>query len=326
MNIINQSNKCSKRINLRKILKNNFGFEDDLLDREVRTLSGRLRDFEEMFTYELSKSKKKLKLIERNSITKDYTLTCQGQNILPHLMQIKSSIDAILTVLDEDNDIKRLRISGISSFGTNVIPKMINDYLCINQNVTFDVENVLSMNALKEHEELDSDIALVVKSRNRRMNNPNNMYFITNFNEYPVCIRPKDKRDTYEELPLIKFIEGTSWREKVDTFAGDLGIKTFNPMKTYLKEKPHTYNPRIFVDQNIYYLNKADMMIVNLDDINESPGTQFELCYFGLLKKPIISFGRPYWSPHVNYFIGQHLDSLENALELLVVEFDQNNF
>jgi len=115
------------------------------------------------------------------------------------------------------------------------------------------------------------------------------------------------------------------WRDKVDNWGKDLGIKTFNPMKTYLKEKPHTYDPKIFVDQNIYYLNKCDVMLVNLDDIDKSPGTQFELCYFGLLKKPIVSFGEKYWSPHVNYFISQHLNTLDDALELLMVEFDQGN-
>ena len=57
--------------------------------------------------------------------------------------------------------------------------------------------------------------------------------------------------------------------------------------------------------QNIFYLDKSDIMIVNLDQLEHSPGTLFEIYYFGLQGKPVIAFGDSEWikSPHISEYI-----------------------
>lgn len=67
--------------------------------------------------------------------------------------------------------------------------------------------------------------------------------------------------------------KGTEWREKLDIWANNNDVDTYNPAKTFLKEINHTYDSKMCVDQNEYYLHKCDIMIINLDDIEFSPGT-----------------------------------------------------
>ena len=117
-----------------------------------------------------------------------------------------------------------------------------------------------------------------------------------------------------------EMIKGTQWRQRLDHWAHDLrDVKTFNPAITFLKEKNHTYDSKIVVDQNNYYINKCNIMIVNLDDIDYSPGTIFELVRFKELGKPVIAFGSQgrHWSPHINSCISHQCETLDEVTELL---------
>jgi nucleoside 2-deoxyribosyltransferase len=116
------------------------------------------------------------------------------------------------------------------------------------------------------------------------------------------------------------------WRKQLDDWCKYNNIKTFNPYLNFVVEKNHTYSDKLIVDQNEYYLNKADIMVCNLDDILESPGTQYELVRFKDMKKPVIAFGSPTWSPHINSCISQHCETLDDVIELICNEFDQSNF
>jgi nucleoside 2-deoxyribosyltransferase len=114
------------------------------------------------------------------------------------------------------------------------------------------------------------------------------------------------------------FDNATNWRETLDTWAKDNNIKTFNPAITYLTERNHAYNVRLCVDQNRYYLDKADIMVVDLNIIEYSPGTMWELCYASEVKKiPIIAFGKTPWSPHIMYGINQICEDIYEVIEVL---------
>lgn len=116
------------------------------------------------------------------------------------------------------------------------------------------------------------------------------------------------------------------WRRKLDRWAKDNKIKTFNPMNTYQIEMNHTYSDKAIVEQNDYYINKADIAVANMNDIEKSPGSIYEIVRFKDLRKPVIAFGEKVWSPHINSCITHQCDSLDECIELLVNMFSQGNF
>jgi len=122
--------------------------------------------------------------------------------------------------------------------------------------------------------------------------------------------------------------KASEWRDKLDAWAESCFIYTFNPVKTFLKEMNHTYSEKVIVDQNNYYINKSDICVVCINDIDFSPGTIFELTRFKELGKPVIAFGEQgrHWSPHINCCISNYCETLDDVIELLGNMFDQNNF
>lgn len=121
--------------------------------------------------------------------------------------------------------------------------------------------------------------------------------------------------------------KGLEWRVQLDNWARANDIKTFNPGITYLNEINHTYNSKLIVDQNDYYINKCDIAVANLNDIDFSPGSIYELVRFKELRKPVIAFGKNmHWSPHINSCISHQCDDLGEVIELLRNMFSQGNF
>ena len=116
--------------------------------------------------------------------------------------------------------------------------------------------------------------------------------------------------------------KGLEWRSELDVWANDHNIRTFNPSKTYLKEINHSYSQYMCIAQNDYYINKCDICVVNLDDIDFSPGTIYEIVRFKELKKPVIGFGKKHWSPHINCCISHQCKNLDEVIELLENMFD----
>lgn len=120
------------------------------------------------------------------------------------------------------------------------------------------------------------------------------------------------------------FEMGLTWRNKLDEWAKDNNIKTFNPAVTFMKEINHSYSPNMCIAQNDYYIEKCDICVVNLDDIDFSPGSIYELVRFKELRKPVIGFGKKHWSPHINSCISNQCESLDEVIELLCNMFDQS--
>lgn len=118
--------------------------------------------------------------------------------------------------------------------------------------------------------------------------------------------------------------KGLGWRNKLSEWAWNNNIKMFNPAITYMKERNHQYDPRVCVDQNDYYINKCDIAVANLYDIDFSPGSIYELVRFKELRKPVIAFGKKHWSPHINYCISHQCETLDEVIELICNMFEQS--
>ena len=123
-----------------------------------------------------------------------------------------------------------------------------------------------------------------------------------------------------------EFEKATTWRNQIDKWAKDNCIKTFNPNLTYQIEVNHSYDPKMCLAQNDYYIRKCDIAVVNMHDIESSPGSIYELTRFKEMRKPVIGFGEKHWSPHLNSCISHQCDSLDEVLELISNMFSQGNF
>jgi len=122
-----------------------------------------------------------------------------------------------------------------------------------------------------------------------------------------------------------EFYKGLNWRKELDEWAESCYIYTYNPAIVFLKETNQTYNTKLCVDQNDYYIHKCDIAVANLTDIEYSPGSIYELVRFKELRKPVIAFGKSHWSPHINSCISHQCETLEDVKEILVNMFDQGN-
>jgi nucleoside 2-deoxyribosyltransferase len=124
--------------------------------------------------------------------------------------------------------------------------------------------------------------------------------------------------------------KATEWRDTLDKWAKNNNIKTFNPAITFLKEIDHDYDPEMCVAQNDFYINKCDIAVVNIEDIDYSPGSIYELVRFKELRKPVIAFGckgiSGHWSPHIQSCVSQWCCTIDEVIELLCNMFSQNDF
>ena len=110
----------------------------------------------------------------------------------------------------------------------------------------------------------------------------------------------------------------TAWRKKTEEFLGQFNIKCFNPCK--LSVACWTEYPQDGVlKQNYFYFNNCDIVLVNLDMINDSVGTIWELSMAWRDHKPIIAFGTTPWlnRPHMRSLIDVHLETLDEALNYI---------
>lgn len=108
-----------------------------------------------------------------------------------------------------------------------------------------------------------------------------------------------------------------SWRLEFSDAFYNKEVKIFNPCINYLINK--TYEPKGVVYQNLHYLNNSDIIILNLDRLEESQGTLFEIYNFFMNKKPVIAFGSNpiYNQPHVHESITIRFDTLNEAIRYI---------
>jgi len=127
------------------------------------------------------------------------------------------------------------------------------------------------------------------------------------------------------------FYLATEWRDKLDKWAKDNGVYTFNPAKTFEIEMAHNFSGETVVRQNDLYLKKSNIMVVQMDYIDYSPGTIYELVTYkqSYPYKPVIAFSVVkenlyHKSPHIESCITEHCESIEDVINLLCVMFSDS--
>jgi nucleoside 2-deoxyribosyltransferase len=117
----------------------------------------------------------------------------------------------------------------------------------------------------------------------------------------------------YEKIQELS--NAIKWRQQVEDLLSDCAIKVYDPTNNYTQNK--TYDAKGVPYQNLYYLQNCDLIILNMEYIEHSPGTLFEIFLGWYLKKPIISFGysRLLEQPHIKESITIHFDTLEDCTD-----------
>ena len=109
----------------------------------------------------------------------------------------------------------------------------------------------------------------------------------------------------------------TKWRDRAEKYLGQFDIKCFNPCK----EDPRCWNypQEGLIKQNYFYLKNCDIILVNLDMINDSVGTIWELSMAWKEHKTVIAFGKTPWleRPHMRSLYDIRFDTLTDALDYI---------
>lgn len=131
--------------------------------------------------------------------------------------------------------------------------------------------------------------------------------------------------DNYE------FHKATNWRiqlaQKLLNCNSELCCRHFDWFDPTInfEDNVKTANDKTVVQQNNYYLDKTDILIANLEDLDKSPGTIYEIFYYGIQNKPIIAFGNSelIHSPHISECISVLVDDLDDVVEYLMAYYVQ---
>ena len=109
----------------------------------------------------------------------------------------------------------------------------------------------------------------------------------------------------------------TRWRDKAKAYLGQFDIKCFNPCDE--PEDCWQYPHDVLFNQNYFYLNNCDIVLVNLDKINDSVGTVWELAMAWRDHKAVVAFGQTVWMdrPHMQSLITVRFDTMEEAVEYI---------
>ena len=109
----------------------------------------------------------------------------------------------------------------------------------------------------------------------------------------------------------------TAWRTKAVHYFEPYNIKCFNPCDEPIE--CWQYPQSGLIKQNYFYLKNYDIVLVNLDMINDSIGTVWELSMAWRDHKPIIAFGKTPWldRPHMLSLMDIRLDTLDEALDYI---------
>ena len=109
----------------------------------------------------------------------------------------------------------------------------------------------------------------------------------------------------------------TVWREKATETLGQFDIKCFDPCKE--SDACWNYPQDGLIKQNYFYIKNCDIILVNLDMINDSVGTVWELSMAWKDHKQVVAFGKTHWleRPHMRSLIDVRFDTLDEALSYI---------
>ena len=126
---------------------------------------------------------------------------------------------------------------------------------------------------------------------------------------------------------LGKLDKAKEWRIKASNFFIEnfKDVNVFDPSLNF--EKNFTYNSRGVVLQNVKYLRESNLLLLNLEYLEKSPGTMFEIVWAWLNDVTCISFGELdnslEFSPHVQECLTMCFDDLDKALEYIYDMYKQ---
>ena len=107
------------------------------------------------------------------------------------------------------------------------------------------------------------------------------------------------------------------WRDYSKLFLEKHNINCFNPC-----DEPKvcsTFPKGGLMKQNYYYLKNCDIVLVNLDMIQDSPGTMWELSMAWAQKKLVVAFGDSHWleREHLISLIDVKFENKDEALNYI---------
>lgn len=128
---------------------------------------------------------------------------------------------------------------------------------------------------------------------------------------------------------INEFQHAKQWRQEQKEKLKPFGFKFYDPSKCFEGEfKVEKINDASIVANNIHYLNKCNIIVLDTYHVDKSPGSMFECYWYYRDKKPVFSFGdyeyvKKVMSPHLNVCITQHFGSLEELNKYLVQMYRQ---
>ena len=124
-----------------------------------------------------------------------------------------------------------------------------------------------------------------------------------------------------EKLKQGRFDEAVRWRQSAKDLLIDNGIDVFDPTSGFEVNK--NFEPCGIPMQNLTYVKKCDLLLVNLEYILKSPGTLFEMTSFYVLQKPIVAYGSLTNCSHIDDIITMYMGCLDDCLKYIVSMYGQ---
>ena len=113
----------------------------------------------------------------------------------------------------------------------------------------------------------------------------------------------------------------TEWRDFAKTELEACGLKVFNPTEN--SKEHYLYPPELncgVITQNYTFIKRCDVLLVNLDRIEDSIGSIWELSMAWIEHKPVVAFGScPKWEkrPHFQSLVPIIFDTASEACEYI---------
>lgn len=113
-----------------------------------------------------------------------------------------------------------------------------------------------------------------------------------------------------------------AWRKELTNLLKNTQLTVFDPTKINIRSLG--WYDQCIVELNMKKLKEADCIIVNVENIEKSPGSIFELTYAHCWGKPVFWFGKLNTaSPHIRRILGPNryrtLKELGDALSIVYV-------
>jgi hypothetical protein len=116
---------------------------------------------------------------------------------------------------------------------------------------------------------------------------------------------------------INQFDKAIQWRLKAKQVLEPLGFKVFDPTINFTENIQYPSKGVLY--QNLHYLNKSKFVLGNIQFLEHSPGSLYELFTAFNDHKPVITFGYSdvLTQPHVNEAITVNFVNLDLALEYI---------